>query len=476
MGENMSFTEHTVRKKQTLEHDLSGVLDQLPVKVLISDYDGRVLYANDYLKNQFQLYDQAIIGSPIWNLNKNPEEGRKIFFDRLECLKGKEIYAYQTEANLSTRTIWLDVKIKSLDLPEYGDVLIWVATDIDFAKMMEKDLAKSKARSQAIFDSATEGIFTANKKGEILNINPALEKMFGYSRSELIGQRVCMLIPPLLDFKKDACFDEEFNPELKESLIGITRQFQGIKKDGDSFSVELNMNEVELPEETFFTGLIRDISESRELENQILKVAESERFKIGQELHDGVGQMLSAIGLMTRNLSRKLRSNGLPGADELDDITEMVQEADQEIRQLAHGLAHIELQNEGLQIALKRMCERFQSFTKTDCHFICSPGLEISDQMTALHLFRIVQEAVKNAIKHGNANQIKVKLQKDPENVSLSIEDNGIGLFENPNDYKFKGMGLSTMRYRAELLGGNFEIGSTSKGWTQVKCLIPVNR
>lgn len=269
--------------------------------------------------------------------------------------------------------------------------------------------------------------------------------------------------------------DTDLDPKLKESLLGYSRQFQAAKKDGTLFPVELNLNEVELPGGSLFIGLIRDVSKNRELERQILKVAESERLKIGQELHDGVGQMLSAINLMTNNLSRKLKSNALPGSDELDEIIEMVKEADQEVRHLAHGLAHIELQNEGLLIALKRMCERFNSFTKTDCKFICSKELEVNDKMTALHLFRIIQEAVKNAITHGHAENIKVRIEADDDQIYLEVEDNGSG-FNGFEDNKVKGMGLSTMQYRAELLGGTFNLQRTSEGWTRVSCLIPFNK
>ncbi|WP_020403302.1 PAS domain-containing sensor histidine kinase [Gracilimonas tropica] len=472
----MKFAESSVHEIIKLETDLGGVLNQLPVKVLISDFEGKILYANDYLKEQLGLLEKDLVGESVWELNKDPEYGKKIFFERVEGLHDKDVYSYQTEANwVNNTTKWLDIKVKRLNLPDYENVLLWSATDINIVKMMEKDLVKSKARTQAIFESATEGIFTADKNLMIINVNPALQEMFGYQDSELIGEHAFLLIPSLADFKNEVHSQDELEIAIYESFLGKNRQFQGVKKDGTTFPLELNLNEVTLSDESFFTGLIRDISESRELENQILKVAESERFKIGQELHDGVGQMLSAIGLMTRNLSRKLRSNSLPGVQELDEITEMVQEADQEVRQLAHGLAHIELQNEGLQVALKRLCERFQSLLKTNCAFICSPGLDIEDRMMALHLYRIVQEAVKNAIKHGNANKIRVKLQKESNYILLTVEDNGIGLFEDPNEQKFKGMGLSTMRYRAELLGGNFDIGNTSNGWTMVKCLIPYN-
>ena len=472
----MGLGKNTKSLIKEVSNELTVILDQLPVKVIVSDYEGMVLYANNFIREQLNLTNEKILGKPIWILNRDPEAGKKIFFERISNLKESEVYSYHAEANLRPdKSKWLDINVRPLKISGLDDVIIWVASDIDFIKLMEKDLARSNARYQAIFETATEGIFIADKRWTIRNTNPALEKMFGYKSNELIGKKVSKLIPCLEDILNKLRQDHQNDTDIKKSFFGLRRQFQGQKRNEFFFPIELNVNEVQLTEESFYTGLIKDISLSRELEKQVLAIAESERFKIGQELHDGVGQMLSAINLMIKTLSRKLRSNELPGADELDEITDMVKEADEEVRQLSHGFAHIELEKEGLPVALKRMCERFRNFTKTDCQFICSSKLNVKDRMTSLHLFRIVQEAVKNAIKHGKANKILVKLQSGEEFIILSIEDNGIGLFEEPNDHKFKGMGLKTMRYRAELLGGNFEIGKNVKGWTQVKCSIPLN-
>lgn len=379
-----------------MSNELTLILDQLPVKVIVSDYEGNVLYINNFIREELDLANEKILGEPIWILNRDPVAGRNKFFKSISKLQLNEVYSYHTEANLRPGTSkWLDINVRPLRISGQEEVIIWVASDIDFIKLMEKDLARSNARYQAIFDTATEGIFIADKRWTIRNINPALEKMFGYKREELIGQKVSKLIPCIEDILNKLRVDHDNDTDLKKSFFGLRRQFQGQKRDESFFPIELNVNEVQQSEESFYTGLIKDISLSRELEKQVLAIAESERFKIGQELHDGVGQMLSAINLMIKTLSRKLRSNELPGADELDEIQEMVKEADEEVRQLSHGFAHIELEKEGLKVALKRMCERFRNFTKTDCQFICSSKLKINDRMTSLHLFRIVQEAVK---------------------------------------------------------------------------------
>ena len=467
----MSFVEITLSEKAGINGYLGRVLNVLPSMVLVTDPEGRILYVNQYTSEQLGYSMDNLIGQPIWQIYKEPEKGRSLFQDGLRKMIRNTVYGFQAEAITADGCMkWLDVRIKYLGLPKGCNHVLWTASDISAIKMMEKDLAKSKARTEAILESTVEGIIAANQNGVILNANLSIERMFGYDLNELIGQKLEILAPDIAPYKSKV---EEFG--CYQMTLGNNRQFQGVRKNGNNFPVEIEINEINFENEFFITALIRDVSKRRELEQQVLKVAESERFKIGQELHDGVGQMLSAIALMTKNLSRKLSNQSDVTTDEIDAITEMIQETDQEIRQLAHGLAHIELQNEGLKVALKTMCERFQMLSQVDCHFICSPGINISDNMMALHLYRIVQEAINNAIKHGNANKIRVKLKKDDAHYLLTINDNGVGLFEKPNDKKFKGMGLSTMHYRAELLGGNFEINNVKNGWTQVKCYIPIN-
>jgi PAS domain S-box-containing protein len=468
----MGFPEFITSKESDSGDKFASLFDELPVLILITDSDGNIVYSNDYAETQIGFSFQDLKGIPIWFFHKDQEKGRQLFEKWNYEVNDGEIYSFNIKLNLSNETRkWLDVKVRKVKTPKLEDLALWSATDISKLKLMERDLARNKARVEAILESAAEGIVTTNKKGIILSMNPAMKQIFGYYESELIGETLSSFITiPSVEFT------EADLVVRRKMLIGQNRQVQAKHKDGHIFPVELSLNEIKLGKECFYSGLIRDLSESRKLESEILKVAENERFKLGQELHDGVGQMFSAIGMISGNLARKAKANGLPIANEMDEITAMIKEADQEIRQLSHGLAHVELENEGLQVALKRMCERFESLSDTHCQFICSPGMEITNYITTLHLFRIVQEAVQNAIKHGNPTQIIVKLQEEDNYIVLTVEDEGTGLTSDFEIEKLKGMGLDTMRYRTEILGGNFSIKNTEGGWTKVECRIPLQK
>jgi PAS domain S-box-containing protein len=466
----MSFMEIIGSSRSDLEDKSLIVLNDLPVMILISDLDGKIVYSNQYIETVLGFSFQDLQDLPVWFLYKEQDKGERLFNKWKQKANVGETVSFNLNIQLSNKTKkWLDVKVRKPNKSQSEGLVLWTASDITRLKIMERDLARNKARVEAFLESAAEGILTTNKNGNILNLNPAVEQIFGYRESEMVGEEISSFITlPTSEFAEADLVGK------RRMLMGQKRQVQAIHKDGHIFPVELSLSKITAGNDIFYTGLIRDISESRKLEAEILKIAEKERFKIGQDLHDGVGQMLSAIAMISGNLARKARANGLSLATELDEITDMIHEADQEVRQLSHGLAHVELENEGLQFALKRMCERFQSLSDTRCRFICSPGLEIKDNITTLHLFRIVQEAIQNAIKHGKPKEIKVQIKKDENYIVLLVENDGDGLMNDIEIEMQKGMGLNTMRYRAEILGGNFSIDNTSDGRTRVRCIIPI--
>lgn len=182
----MVFKKHITFKGGTSESEPAGILDLLPVLVLISDTEGRILFANDFMKDRLNLRKDNIIGRSIWDLHVYDGEGENIFYERIMDLKINDAYSYQIEANfINNDSKWLDVNVRACSSPDNGDIIIWVASDIDDMSLMETELARSDARSRAIFESVTDGIFISDSTWTLVNLNSALEKLFGYDRSEL---------------------------------------------------------------------------------------------------------------------------------------------------------------------------------------------------------------------------------------------------------------------------------------------------
>lgn len=449
--------------------DLETILDNLPRLVMLIDLDGTILYWNGGGEQVFGYDAEEAEGKPVWFLYPNRKSDD--FEEELTQLKKGENLSSEVEGyHKNGSVIWLDVKRTIIENSRGEQVILGTASDISLQKKAEFELAESQARTEAILETAVEGIITIDKEGIIQSFNKSAEKMFGYHSGEVIGKNVSMLMPSPYHEEHDQYMDNYLETGERK-IIGIGREVRGKRKDGSVFPIELAVSEVNVGDEIIFTGLIKDISDRRKLENEILEIAEDERRRIGHELHDGLGQMLSGISLISRNLARKLEANGLPAAKEVLEISKLIREADEQARELAHGLAHIELENEGLQVAIDRLCERAEEFTEILCSFECPKDIKIEKSIVALHLYRIAQEAINNAVKHGQATKIFVRLEVNKMKLQLVVEDNGIGF--DSEERIHKGMGIKTMKYRSHILGGKLYISETSEGGTRVICSIP---
>lgn len=453
------------------EQDMRAMLENLPRLVMLIDLDGTIMYWNKGGEEIFGYKASEIVGKRVGYLY--PDREPDCFEKELVTLKKGEEISFEVKGQHKNGSrVWVDVKRKIIENSLGQPVILSTASDINLQKKVELELAESQARTEAILETAVEGIVTINKGGIIQSFNQAAEEMFGYRSEEVIGENINMLMP--------SPYQEEHDQYLKNYLetgerkiIGIGREVRGKRKDGSIFPIELAVSEVEFGDEVIFTGLIKDISGRRELENEILKRAEDERRYIGQELHDSLGQMLSGIGMISRNLARKFKANGLPAADDVVEIADMIKEADELARNLAHGLAHIELENEGLKVAMNRLCKRFEKISDIRCECAFSDDIPTEKQNVALHLYRITQESLNNAMTHGKAKNVSVRLEVNEGYLQLFVEDDGVGF---PNEEKIDdGMGIKTMRYRAHTLGGDLRINRTADEWTQVICTVPVN-
>lgn len=349
--------------------------------------------------------------------------------------------------------------------------ILSVGIDITDKVNTEKALIASESKSKTILETIADGIITINEAGNILSFNKAAENIFGYTVDEVIGKKIGILMP--------APYREEHNGYLnrylktgERKIIGTGREVEGLRNDGTIFPMDLSVSEASWGGTRIFTGIVRDITERRRLEQEVLRVGDMERQRIGQELHDSLGQMLTGISLLSKNLADRLMANSLPGADEVEEIAGLVKEADSFTRNLAHTLVPVEIENEGLTLALEKLSRQTSSFPSVHCAYEDEYGMLIENRIAALHLYRIAQEAVHNAIKHGHAQNILIHISIDNELLVLRVEDDGIG-FETNNQFT-RGMGLRLMKYRSRVLGGELHLCRTPEQKTRVECRIPL--
>jgi PAS domain S-box-containing protein len=344
-----------------------------------------------------------------------------------------------------------------------------VVEDISERKRAEEALRQEQDFNLRLIQTAQAIILVLDQAGKIVRFNRYFEDLTGYALHEVQG--------------KD--WFETFLPSRDHSAIrGVfARALGGVRthgnvnpivtKDGrerliEWYDTELTDSHGEL---THLLCIGHDITERKALERQIVEAVSEERLRIGQDLHDSVGQELTGLRHLARTLWEILSETDPSAAELAQRIGEVAAAAHHQARALSRGLAPVSLDEEGLMSALADFAAGASQLHGVECKFHCPKPVIIHDVGQATHLYRIVQEAVSNAIRHGQATRIDVALNEENGLVSLSIHDNGAGM--PPVSVDEKGIGLKVAAYRAEQIGGTLQVQAGDRGGVLVTCRFP---
>lgn len=328
---------------------------------------------------------------------------------------------------------------------------------------------ESAERLKAVVETAVDGIITIDERGTIETVNPAVTQIFGYEMSDMLGRNVSMLMPTYYKEKHDG-YLAHYLETGERKIIGIGREVEGLRKDGSKFPLELAVNETNVNEHRFFTGIVRDVTE-RHLAEQAIRESEAaldnERNRIARDLHDSVTQTLFAASMIADVLPVMWETKPDMARVRLQELRELSRGALAEMRTLLLELRPAALANAELDQLLQQLVEA------TIGRYRLPVGLHIPADVNELPsdwviaIYRITQEALNNAGKHGDANKISIHMEKDGDQFSLVIEDDGCGF--DPDQVRGGHFGLSTMRERAESINAMLEIESHSAQGTTVR-------
>lgn len=221
------------------------------------------------------------------------------------------------------------------------------------------------------------------------------------------------------------------------------------------------------------SSAIRDISERKRLERTILEIGEAERRRIGQDLHDGLGQQLTGIAFMGKVLQERLAQSSAAEASEAANIVKLLNESIRMTRDLARGLLPVVSEANSLPVALERWASEVRELFHVNCRFECSASVFVHE-VAADHLYRLAQEAVSNAIRHGRARNITISLAIVKGGGVLTIRDDGCGF--DPAHSSEPGAGLRIMNHRAKMINGSLTLQSSPNGGTGVMCWFPITQ
>ena len=219
-------------------------------------------------------------------------------------------------------------------------------------------------------------------------------------------------------------------------------------------------------------ALTDEMAERARLEIEILEISEREQRRIGHDLHDGLGQHLTGTALASRVAIDHLAARELHAeAEKVERVAGLISDAIELTRNLARGLSPVVVEVEGLSIALTELAESTVAQFYLPCAFEADPSLRVSDPVVATHLYRIAQEAITNAIRHGRAGSVHLALAREPEGggLMLTIRDDGVGL-PPPDQRRREGMGLRIMAHRARMIGATLDVVPGPKGGCVVRC------
>jgi len=333
----------------------------------------------------------------------------------------------------------------------------------------EKELRRERDFAESLIETAPAIVLVLDAKGGILRINPYMEDISGYRLEEVKG--------------KDwfSTFLPERNRNRMRRVLAITaneKQRTGyidpiVSKDGREIEIEWYDKRLEDAGGNMI-GLLavgQDITDRRKLEKEISEISTKEQQRIGQELHDGLGQELTGLGYLAQTLYCDLRESGVVEFEMANQLADGIERVLEQARNITKGLVPVEIASAGLVSAIRQLAASTEKRCGIECRFQGGVPEPVEDTATATQLFRIVQEAINNAVKHAQADAITVELKADDGQVVFEITDDGIGL---PDDSRrASGMGLRIMNYRAEVVGATLNISSTIGGGTVVTCSLP---
>lgn len=412
--------------------------------------------------NDKKSYEECIhCGDPVINCTSDEDYGKGYF-----C--APVIRDEKTVGIIRVRYAMSNVEIA------VDRMVLRVAADILAAAKIRQSaqmaLEASEQKASTILDTTVDAIITIDSRGSIQTFNQAAEDLFGYKSKEVTGKNVHVLMPAPYKEEHDS-YINNYQKTGERQIIGIGREVTGRRKDGSTFPMYLAVSEYEVDNKQMFTGVIRDMTEERQLEQEVMRISEHERHRIGQDLHDGLGQMLSGIGLLSRRVANKLEAEGHDMAEDMNEIRDLIKEADEYSRGLARGLVKIDLDRGGFTAAIEKLIRQSERLFRIKCELSVTDEVDITERTRAEHMYRIIQEAINNAVKHGEASEIKVLMTMGHQMLRISIKDNGRGF---PKNWRSQlGLGVRIMEFRSRLIGAHFEQNNHSEGGAIITCYVP---
>lgn len=465
--EELQRLHDKLESADAVAHRLAAIVESSVDAIFSKSLDGIIQTWNQGAERLYGYTAEEAVGRSALMLV--PEErGEEWSTIMAQLRRGESVERLETEC-VRKDGQHVPVRLSISSLRDAGGKVVaasTIARDISESKRAEQALRDREERLHAILNTAADAILTIDQRGLIQSVNPAAVRMFGYAAAEMVGQNVKMLMPSPYRDEHDGYLARYLRTGEKR-IIAIGREVEARRKDGSVFPVELAVSEIE--HLRLFTGIIRDNTRRKELEREVVEIASLQQQRIGQDLHDTVGQELTALNLLARDLAETLASDPASTAPLLEQMIQGLQRGQHELRAILRGLLPVTIDSEGLMASLADLAHHTEREGKVACVFDCPQPVSVADSLTGTHLYFIAQEAVHNAVKHGRPRNIRISLESN-HLLSLRIQCDGIGMPAQPAEKH--GLGLRIMHNRAAIIGAQLTIEPAKPSGTLVTCVL----
>jgi len=461
----------------SIEAKYRALLEQIPAVVFMAYIDRGTseAYVSPEIEAALGYAREEWLEDPArWYDRIHPDDKQRWSMETAEMfLSGKPLRSSYRVIAQNGRVVWFRCDARMVRRPDGQPWFIHgVAFDISDLKETERALQQERNFVSGILETVGALITVLDQEGRIVRFNRACELTTGYKLDEVRGKRIWdfFLLPEEVERSQAGLV------HLNAGCSAHECQSHWVTRDGSTRLIAwscLSLPEDDKPARYIIaTGI--DITEREHLERALLDVSAREQRRIGQDLHDGLGQHLTGIAFMAKVHEKKLAETDPVAAAEAAKLGRLVSDAVHKTRELARGLLPVMSDSQGLMSALRIWADEVEDLFGVSCRYECPMPVLIRDVVVSTHLYHIAQEAVNNALKHGLAKNIVLRLATENGLGTLQIVDDGSGIpGERDNS---QGMGLHIMGYRSKMIGGRMEISRNARQGTTVCCTFPVHQ
>jgi two-component system, chemotaxis family, CheB/CheR fusion protein len=470
-----------------LSDDLNNVLSGTNIPILIVGEDRRIRRFTPAAEKLLNLLP-GDVGRPIGNIRPNIEsENLESFISEVN----RTVVDLQREVH-DKEGRWYSMRIRPYKTSENKiDGVLMAFYDINDLKRSNEALQETEATVSALLETLVRAIVAVDAGGRIQLVNAGAEKMFGYRREEMLGQRLDMLLPEQFHAAHGEHRARYFD---KPTIRAMSPDHQplGRRKDGTEFPVEVSLSYLQTPKKWLAVASVADITELKRAEAELaeknaalrlsdeelrtltatlLTAQEEERLRVARELHDDLNQQVAALAMQAEAMVAKIPD---PLADlkaEVNALYYSLGALSDGVRRIAHELHPSILEHFGLAVALRSYCEEFSKLSDIKIRFRQRDVPDSIPGDVALCLYRVAQECCRNIAKHSAAKAASVALVGVAGAIHLAVSDRGAGF--DPGQ-SVKGLGLTSIKERVRLAGGSLSVQSRPGEGVRVEARIPL--